>query len=402
MGLFKQSLSVWAAQQMSLHNPEEAELVVEASIVKLRRYANIAIWGLCFLGATFVFLSIVSAGECFYFVFERSHSPDCLPYLIVFLLSFFCVLLSPKLAAWFQVRRTFFVRMPYDVALPIELDRLMAQLRKGELRAYTSVGYGKAPVMALQTSEGVLLDDRISPETFTNRYAPLLLSSKKKTWALFWLSFRRAIIRPIYIEIPAEDAENTDTLDLAASEATEEGQMQLQPESTKDTVPTVAAANEADENTFATASVAQKLLLLPPPEALPPFSVRERFIMSKLSRVPADGFDELFTFINQVKGTRSVKRTVRWEGEKKKKWEIVIRAAHIFSIQSTLGTHSEEKLFSACLMALKDAKKADEISYIGLNGETDSEDWVHGFIYNEKAYGWIHDAVGEFNSLRGL
>ena len=200
-------LSDLAAQKLIPDSIKEGQLAVEFSISRLRLYANTMIWGICSFWAVFLFLSIASFGVALDCIFQYPSSPSYFLYSIIGLVSLFCCLFSVKMGAWFQVRKSFFVKSPYDVVLPAELDNLMAQLRTGELRAYTSGGYGKAPVTAIQTVEGILLDDRLSPETFANRYAPLLLSAKKKTWTLFWLSFRRAIIRPIYVEIPPESAE---------------------------------------------------------------------------------------------------------------------------------------------------------------------------------------------------
>jgi len=92
-------LSELAAQKMSPQNHEAGGRAVEASIAKLRRYANIATWGLCYFGAISIFLSILSACQCFYFVFEYPNSLACFAYLIIFLVSFFFSLLSLKLAA---------------------------------------------------------------------------------------------------------------------------------------------------------------------------------------------------------------------------------------------------------------------------------------------------------------
>lgn len=200
-------LSDLAAQKLIPDSVTEGEIAVESSISRLRLYANTMIWGICSFWAVFLFLSIASLGVAVDFIFQYPSSPSYVLYSIIGLVSLFCCLFSVKIGAWFQVRKSFFVNTPYDVVLPAELDNLMAQLRTGELRAYTSGGYGKAPVTAIQTVEGILLHDRLSPETFANRYAPLLLSAKKKTWALFWLSFRRAITRPIYVEIPPEAVE---------------------------------------------------------------------------------------------------------------------------------------------------------------------------------------------------
>ena len=200
-------LSDLAAQKLIPDSVTKREIAVESFISRLRLYANTMIWGICSFWAVCLFLSIASFGVALDFIFQYPSSPSYALYSIIGLVSLFCCLFSIKTGAWFQVRKSFFVNTPYDVVLPAELDKLMAQLRAGELRAYTSGGYGKAPVTAIQTVDGILLHDRLSPETFANRYAPLLLSAKKTTWALFWLSFRRAITRPIYVEIPPAAAE---------------------------------------------------------------------------------------------------------------------------------------------------------------------------------------------------
>ena len=199
-------LSDFSAQKLIPGSIKEGQLAVEFSISRLRLCANTMIWGICSFWAVFLFLSIASFGVALDCIFQYPSSPSYVLYSIIGLVSLFCCLFSVKIGAWFQVRKSFFVKSPYDVVLPAELDDLMAQLRTGALRAYTSVGTIKAPVTAIQTVDGILLHDRLSPETFANRYAPLLLSSKKKTRALFWFSFWRAITSPIYVDIPPEAA----------------------------------------------------------------------------------------------------------------------------------------------------------------------------------------------------
>ena len=142
------------------------------------------------------------------FIYPQNSVKNYVPDLGMLLASIFALAFALKGIKWLQFRKVFLTKRPYDIDLPKELDTLMAQLRAGDVRAYTSVGYGVADLNAKETSDLSLLGGRISRETFTNRYAPLLLSAQKKSWAFFWLSFRKSIASPIYIENPEYSAGN--------------------------------------------------------------------------------------------------------------------------------------------------------------------------------------------------
>lgn len=192
-------LSLLAAQKLSPDNLEEGYRLIEQMIAELKKKSDKA-FGI--FGALFVMSFIVSAASgtlLFTFIFSHPKSPGFVAYLILFLTSFFVMAFSLTGVRWFQNRKFPPVRAPYDVMLPPELERVMSDLRTGRLSAYTSAGYGNTILSAVQASDGVLLDGRISPETFSNRYSPLLLSRQEKLWGLFWLSFRKSFTRPIYV-----------------------------------------------------------------------------------------------------------------------------------------------------------------------------------------------------------
>lgn len=116
--------------------------------------------------------------------------------------AFFILVFSLRGIFWFQTRQYFFVKKPYDIALPDKLESLMFELRSGGIHARTSVGYSEAASNAERADDGTVLGWPIPPEIFANRYAPLLLSAKPKSWSLFWLSFRKSITRPVYVDLP--------------------------------------------------------------------------------------------------------------------------------------------------------------------------------------------------------
>lgn len=192
-------LSLLAAQKLNPDNLEKGYQLVDQAIVDLKRKSDRAFsFFVAILVVSFI-LSLTSGILLFSFIFQHPNSPAYITYLILFLTSFFVMVFSATGIRWFQTRKFLFVKTPYDIVLPAELELLMSDLRSGRLSAYTSAGYGNTVLSAVQASDGVLLDGRVSPETFSNRYSPLLLSCQAKFWGLFWLSFRRSFTRPIYV-----------------------------------------------------------------------------------------------------------------------------------------------------------------------------------------------------------
>ncbi|MBB2177640.1 hypothetical protein HLH29_00370 [Gluconacetobacter tumulicola] len=188
-----------AAQRLNPDNLEGGYQLVEQAIVDLKKKSDRAFsFFIALLVVSFI-MSLTSGILLFSFIFQNPNSPAYITYLIFFLTSFFVMVFSATSIRWFQTRKFLFVKTPYDVVLPAELELLMSDLRSGRLSAYTSAGYGNTVLSAVQAPDGVLLDGRISPETFSNRYSPLLLSRQAKFWGLFWLSFRRSFTRPIYV-----------------------------------------------------------------------------------------------------------------------------------------------------------------------------------------------------------
>jgi len=188
-----------AAQKLNPDNLEKGYQLVDQAIVDLKRKSDRAFSFFSALLVVSSILSLTSGILLFSFIFQHPNSPAYITYLIFFLISFFIMVFSATGIRWFQTRKFLFVKTPYDVVLPAKLERLMSDLRSGRLSAYTSAGYGNTVLSAVQASDGVLLDGRISPETFSNRYSPLLLSCQAKFWGLFWLSFRGSFSRPIYV-----------------------------------------------------------------------------------------------------------------------------------------------------------------------------------------------------------
>ncbi|WP_246373529.1 hypothetical protein [Gluconacetobacter tumulicola] len=192
-------MSLLAAQRLNPDNLEGGYQLVEQAIVDLKKKSDRAFsFFIALLVVSFI-MSLTSGILLFSFIFQNPNSPAYITYLIFFLTSFFVMVFSATSIRWFQTRKFLFVKTPYDVVLPAELELLMSDLRSGRLSAYTSAGYGNTVLSAVQAPDGVLLDGRISPETFSNRYSPLLLSRQAKFWGLFWLSFRRSFTRPIYV-----------------------------------------------------------------------------------------------------------------------------------------------------------------------------------------------------------
>lgn len=204
-------LSDWTVELISRDNPQNGADHLEQLITRLRRTAKGVLLVLAFLLALCLTSSAISWRFLCKVILNWTNISKSLVLdlgiLVDAVLTLGLVILIVRAARWFQIRKIFFVKRPYDIDLPPELNRLMAQLSLGELTAYTSIGYGEADLNAKKVSDSKLLDRKLAPETFTNRYAPLLLSSQKKSWALFWLTFRKSIAEPIYIERPPKDEE---------------------------------------------------------------------------------------------------------------------------------------------------------------------------------------------------
>lgn len=118
---------------------------------------------------------------------------------------------SAAMMSWYagrliQRRRRFFADRPYDIPLTPEIEQLLADLASGRMRAMMSTGYGPISASALRATDGQLFDIVLAPETFANRFAPILLLRDHKTFSALWMPWGRALDRPIYVEkTPAEE-----------------------------------------------------------------------------------------------------------------------------------------------------------------------------------------------------
>ncbi|MDR2858398.1 MAG: hypothetical protein LBV50_11205 [Novosphingobium sp.] len=69
-----------------------------------------------------------------------------------------------------------------------------------------STGYGPISASALRATDGQLFDIVLAPETFANRFAPILLLRDHKIFSALWMPWGRALDCPIYVEkTPAEE-----------------------------------------------------------------------------------------------------------------------------------------------------------------------------------------------------
>lgn len=118
---------------------------------------------------------------------------------------------SAVMMSWYagrliQRRRRFFANRPYDVPLPPEIEQLLIDLAAGRIQAMMSTGYGPVSASALRAADGKLFDIILAPETFANRFAPILLLRDHKAFATLWMPWGHALNRPIYVEqAPAEE-----------------------------------------------------------------------------------------------------------------------------------------------------------------------------------------------------
>lgn len=212
-------LDLFAARTLSPNDLDRGAVLIEDTISKLRNISNLCFYFFAIFSVFFGFIAIASIFLLFKNIFIIHQSGVNLYYTTAFLSTYFLFLFSLRGVSWFQQRQRFFVKNPYDIALPDELDSLMYELRSGGIHAQTSVGYDEAPPPnAQRADDGTVLGWPIPPEIFANRYAPLLLSANPKSWSLFWLSFRKSITRPIYVDLAENHLDSETVAHLSSPE----------------------------------------------------------------------------------------------------------------------------------------------------------------------------------------
>lgn len=98
-----------------------------------------------------------------------------------------------------QKRKFLSFSRPYDIRLPDELDTLMDELKSGQLLTAMRVADGPRDGGTWQAADGQFYDHGISPTTFSNRYAPILLSSNPKHYRAVSMPKAERMGRPIYV-----------------------------------------------------------------------------------------------------------------------------------------------------------------------------------------------------------
>jgi hypothetical protein len=100
---------------------------------------------------------------------------------------------------WFQTRRRFFVDRPYDAELPEGVEHLLEELASGRIEAWLELKSGLGELNVLRTANHEQLDRLIARDVFTNRYAPILLSSEMTSFDDLWMPKGHTLDRPIYV-----------------------------------------------------------------------------------------------------------------------------------------------------------------------------------------------------------
>jgi len=107
-----------------------------------------------------------------------------------------------------QQRKRFFVNRPYDLPLPPEIEQLLADLASGRLRAMMAKEYGPVSTSARRATDGQLFDTELTPGTFANRFAPILLLSDHRAFSALSMPWGKTLDRPIYVvREPADRSE---------------------------------------------------------------------------------------------------------------------------------------------------------------------------------------------------
>lgn len=129
---------------------------------------------------------------------------------------------------------------------------------------------------------------------------------------------------------------------------------------------------------------------------------REERLLGVFRSIFPEQCNDLIESLQGLHSTRQLKRSRKWPGENSEKWLIIFQTCH--EVAKTTGNveSTGKRLIAECVAALKKAKDENRINEVGLTAESPSTDWVKGFVYDEKSYGWIYEGIIKFNSSREI
>lgn len=191
-----------AARRWAPFDPDEGERKIAALVRPLRHRLTVINGGRALIGA----LGALATLTGFAVILNDPSQPGIWIAQSIAVGGAVAVMTSVYAGRLVQRRKRFFANRPYDIPLPPDTERLLSDLATGRVRAMISTGYGPVSASALRATDGQLFDIVLAPETFANRFAPILLLRDYKAFAALWMPWGRAVDRPIYVEkAPAEE-----------------------------------------------------------------------------------------------------------------------------------------------------------------------------------------------------
>ncbi|WP_146046914.1 hypothetical protein [Parasaccharibacter apium] len=129
---------------------------------------------------------------------------------------------------------------------------------------------------------------------------------------------------------------------------------------------------------------------------------REGRLLGVFRSIFPEQCNDLIESLQGLHSTRQLKRSRKWPGENSEKWLIIFQTCH--EVAKTTGDveSTGKRLIAECVAALKKAKDENRINEVGLTADSPSTDWVKGFVYDEKNYGWIYEGIIKFNRSREI
>lgn len=131
-------------------------------------------------------------------------------------------------------------------------------------------------------------------------------------------------------------------------------------------------------------------------------ATREGRLLGVFRSIFPEQCNDLIESLRGLHSTRQLKRSRKWPGENSEKWLIIFQTCH--EVAKTTGNveSTGKRLITECVAALKKAKDEKRINEVGLTADSPSTDWVKGFVYDEKSYGWIYEGIIKFKSSREI
>ncbi|NVN25529.1 hypothetical protein HW511_14240 [Asaia siamensis] len=129
---------------------------------------------------------------------------------------------------------------------------------------------------------------------------------------------------------------------------------------------------------------------------------REGRLLEEFRSIFPEQCNDLIESLRGLHLTRQLKRSRKWPGENREKWLIIFQTCHEVAKITENGGSVGSRLIADCVAALSQAKAENRINEMGLNTDSQSTEWVKGFVHNEKNYGWIYEGIIRFNGSREI